>query len=126
MQRKKKLSGAQRSKKRTAELRDRMREEGVLLSAVRIRRLNSVDDWEQEIAHVYRQARRGEMLPEDGTKFVFIARLGSELARYREERVYLENLMKQLTQLREGKVTFLPRATDDDPDPDPIPLIAQE
>jgi hypothetical protein len=117
-------SGAASRKRTIQRRREKLKSEGVILSGVRIRNLNSVADWEQEIAHLYRQVRRGDIPPEDGTKLVFIARLGSELARYREEKAYLESLYQQLASLREGKVTFLPNPTDDEPNPAGIPLIS--
>ena len=83
--------------------------EGEVISAPRIpKRLDTVAEWQREIARVYRAMRKGRMPKEDGTKLVWVADIGAKLAKYQEELKELQTLRQQLEALRPGQLPALP------------------
>ena len=58
---------------------------GELVKVVHVGRLETVTDWRRQIGKIYREMRKGELAPEDGTKLAFVANLGAQLAKVVEE-----------------------------------------
>jgi hypothetical protein len=48
-------------------------------------RLKTVSDWQREIGKIYREMRRGEINPTNGTRLTYVANVGAQLAKIEEE-----------------------------------------
>ncbi len=63
-------------------------------------RLDTVNDWRRQIAKVFREMRRGELAPEDGTKLTYVANIGAQLAKIQEELLEAQALRQELERVQ--------------------------
>ena len=74
--------------------------EGDVLRPVYVGRLETVADWRRQLGKIFREMRRGQLRPEDGTKLAFVANLGAQLAKVEEELKVARAMNEQLAQLQ--------------------------
>ncbi len=68
---------------------------------VYVGKLESVSDWRRQLGKIYREMRRGELRPEDGTKLAFVANLGAQLSRLEEELKEARALREEIERLQD-------------------------
>ena len=103
----KKPSGAAFRKIRRAKIAAALKASGLTPDFVRkptIGALQTVAQWQEQVADIYRRARLGEMPDHVATKLTFIANVGAQLARTVEEIRELTALREQLEALKNGGV----------------------
>jgi len=64
-------------------------------------------DWHREVGKIYRDARRGKIPAQRGTKLAFIARIGSQIAETLETQKQLIELQRQLEMIRVNSPALL-------------------
>jgi hypothetical protein len=89
----------------------------------RVGRLRTVADWHKQVAKVYRAMRKGYLPKEDGTRLTYVANIGAQLAKYKDEMREIEKIREQLEALKAGgpQALLTGQATDDDGALEPAP-----
>lgn len=116
MKKKVKTRGRKRKNAIIRNRRERGILEGTLMPKKRERTIKSPEDWERVLASVFRRVSTGKLLPEDGTKLAYIAKVASDLATLREQREQIADLKAQLAALTGVDPALLP-SPDDDSEP---------
>lgn len=76
---------------------------GELVRPVYVGRLDTVNDWRRQLGKIYREMRKGELAPEDGTKLAFVANLGAQLAKVEQELKDIRTLQERLAAIQQSR-----------------------
>jgi hypothetical protein len=88
--------------------------DGTVIPPIRVGRLRTVADWHKQVAKVYRAMRKGYLPKEDGTRLTYVANIGAQLAKYKDEMREIERIREQLEALKAGAPQALLTARLDD------------
>lgn len=88
--------------------------DGTVIPPIRVGRLRTVADWHKQVAKVYRAMRKGYLPKEDGTRLTYVANIGAQLAKYKDEMREIERIREQLEALKAGGPQALLTAQLDD------------
>lgn len=72
---------------------------GEYIKRIRVGRLETVGQWRRLVGRIMRAMLRGEMPLESGTKLIWAARVGSDMAKAEQEQRALEEINAKLTRL---------------------------
>jgi hypothetical protein len=76
---------------------------GDLMPHMRIGRLETVAQWRRQVGKIYRDMRKGRIPKEDGTRLTYVANIGAQLAKYEQELAQVDELARQLEEIKSGR-----------------------
>lgn len=86
---------------------------GDYLPRIRVGRLETIAHWRRLVGKIMRAMLKGEMPPEHGTKLIWAARVGADLAKAEQEQRTLDELNGRLARLESGDSRGLAGGADD-------------